>query len=209
MFPDEDIPLIALDIETRPMMRDDPVRLSVAKAASYSNLQVITAIAMLTVAESDDDQVVVFSGAEDRMLTDLDRALSRSANHMLLTFNGMRHDLPIIELRAIHLGLFGHPGLSGLQARRHLDLMRLIPFPCSLEALAASTNLSPPLTQAGLTAPEKCELDVLTTYLAYLQLREFRTGNTARLMRLWRGLANDIRERRRAGHLAHLFRDID
>lgn len=190
-------PLIVIDIETdvcdatyqrmAGTLRD-PIR--------HGSLNRIRALAAMTCEPSDRGWRYNLSscdGDEEHNLNLLANILAENPAFALLTFNGSKHDLPIVELRAIHAGSFQSLSLGRLHARRHYDLMQMVKTQCSLDTLGAAFRL-PRLDRRSYPGPaiswprRKCEFDVVKTLLAYFHLIAFRACKPALLTEQWIGL---------------------
>ena len=170
--------IIVLDVESRPLDRDDPIQRLVSNARDQIVLNTITAASILVAkAEPADVSVMSLVGNESEILVELDALLTQHIGHVLLTFNGARFDVPLLQMRALHHGLVRLAGIGGLAHRPHLDLMRAIGCRCSLEALAAALNLTNDAPVKGADPVDKCRSDVIHTYLCATYLAGFQSGN--------------------------------
>lgn len=175
--------LLVIDVESRPLHRDDPVNAAVARARDQILLNTITAAAVLVIDRRATEAVSLLSfvGFETEILEALDALLSAHPESALLTFNGKRFDLPLLQVRALHRGLFHLNGIGSIAKRPHVDLMRIIDCRTSLEALAASLNLIDVSTLRGLEPEEKCRMDVLYTFVAAMHLAAFEKREASKL----------------------------
>lgn len=127
--------LAALDIETAP----EPAAMDLLSGRGHPNtrniaVHAITAAAWLSLGEQEDGTWQVKRcrswGAPDdefEILLALDRELFdlASLSGQLVTYNGLRHDLPVIRRRAARHWLFEMSGLFPKQAIDHRDVMRV------------------------------------------------------------------------------------
>lgn len=198
--------LIALDIEADPPR---PTRSTVSgrqRAASriLGSVVRVTSFAVLDLAKSKAT-LQTCTGEESSILAELDDLLGSHIDALLLTFNGLSFDLPLIRWRATSHLMFGAHGLRTLADRDHVDVMRLLPDRPSLDSVATTFGID--VDPKGMSRAQKCELDVLQTLLIYLHADAYDRGDARFLSRGWSILKRDVDLRLR-GHLAPLFEGI-
>lgn len=176
--------VIVLDVESRPLERDEPLQRLVSRAREQIVLNTITAAAVLVVdTDADQAETQTVIGTEGRILEGLDAILRQHERHALITFNGARFDVPLLQVRALHHGLARLSGIGGLANKQHLDLMRAMRCRCSLEALGAALNLTGDELAVGADPEEKCRADVIHTYLCAAYLAGFQAGDMVAIRR--------------------------
>lgn len=129
----------------------------------------------------------------------------------LVTYNGFKHDLKVVQIRSMRHALFS-PSLAELHARRHVDVLHLSGGNQSLTSLIAALNLgrinrshSPRTAISAIR--QKCEYDVVATYLCMMHFISFREGCPGTLFAAWRSLTNHFLKVHCGGaHLSHLLR---
>ena len=178
-----DAELLVIDLESRPLDREDPLNGLVAKARDQVFLNTITAAAVLMIgcAPQRRPSLHSFSGPEPEILGQIDAVLRSKPEYTLLSFNGIRFDLPLLQVRALHRGLVNLCGIGAVRMRGHIDLMRTTGRLTSLEALAGALNLLDTMTPRGAMPEEKCRSDVVLTYLAAVHLAAFAMGDVHRI----------------------------
>ena len=137
------------------------------------------------------------SGDEGDLVERLDGVLSTAhvKGAALITFNGLAHDLPVIERRAARHWLFSAGRYSAWRkgGDLHLDLMRdgvgaaLGRWPSLVDCCAAFGVPATPVPCGPLdklTGPRrKCEVDVAATFILFLYDLAARTGEIAPMLR--------------------------
>ena len=124
----------------------------------------------------------------------------RGADGVVISFNGRRHDLPFLQLRRRHCGMFARSPLDryvGKGAGAHIDMMELLGadglrWPSLDEACTALGIPHRPHGEAVSTVPapiRKCETDVLATFLLYLVDQAAARGSARCLLEGWTALA--------------------
>ena len=202
---------VVLDIETAP----DPRPLATVTAGSAgqsSHSHVITAVAMLLATRGADvawtvDRLHCWHRPSDEhdILRSMQRALATELGDgaTLVTFNGIRHDVPTIRRRAAFHRMFGLRGWDLLTTTPHRDLMTDgISGPQSQWASLAQTcaGLGIPTDHAfaaaakGTTdvARRKCETDVCATFVLLLYTLAMETGEVSDLTNGWRALGRMV-----------------
>jgi hypothetical protein len=198
-----------LDLEVKP----DPqaVALAVARGSRMRpGLQMITAITMLSVEE---DATGAWMGhrlrsfglpdPEFELLMQLDEALAEfeERSPLLVTYNGIAHDLGVLRHRGARHWLFGLPGLDLLDRCQHRDMMRTgtrgwrDAWPTLRDALAGLGIAADPMVASGASrsveaAVRKCEVDVVGTYLLLLYELAIERGDPAVLVSGWSALSD-------------------
>ena len=219
-IPEHEAPLVGvLDIETGL----DPIAAGLvggtrAGLAGKVALHRVRAATLLT-ARTDGDtvEVVIRSwhvdpSGEDEVVAaiDADLAALGADGGRLATFNGRRHDLPVLRRRlAAHMRFDGRGVWSWLgRDAPHVDIMTDAQPAgakwASLQEEAAGLGIAMPAAPSARDpagAARQSEIDCATTYLVYLHLIAGATGNGRPLLAGWRGLAAAIA---REANLAHL-----
>ncbi len=106
----------------------------------------------------------------------------------LVTYNGRRHDLPILRRRAFVNSLSHRPAFQPYPPFDHEDAMLNLgpdPMGMAVPLIQAAGGLGIPVmhrfpTQAAFAATprmRKCQVDVLATFLLHLQTLSARSGN--------------------------------
>lgn len=197
-----------LDIETAP----NPRPLSAVPAGSAersSHSHVVTAVALLTAVRGDDadwtvdrlqswhrpsDEHDVLRALQCALATELGRGAT------LVTFNGVRHDVPTIRRRAAYHRMFGLRAWDLLVTVPHRDLMTDgISGPQAQWASLAQTcaGLGIPTDHAFAAAAKattdvarrKCETDVCATFVLLLYTLAMETGEPLDLKKGWKALS--------------------
>lgn len=142
-----------------------------------------------------------FEGDEEAILRELDRVAAEDKDSVLVTFAGLRHDLPVIAARSMASLSFGE-GLASLFLRPHIDCHLALPGDASLAGICDLLGLD--VVERFLTRSEKCEADVVRTLLILLHWKAFQLGDVDVLTDGWQVLVNskDLQSR---PHLAPLF----
>lgn len=153
---------------------------------------------------------------EQSLLAALDGELSETwrAGGLLVTHNGVLHDLPVCMRRCAHHGMFHATGLAAWQdARgRHADTMRLWGGRGeALEHLCAGLGIPASEAPAPASAPlrrlAKCEFDVAATAVLWMHHEAFRRGGVRWLATCWSDLGSFLLSRSHAmPHLVALAR---
>lgn len=200
-----------LDIETAP----DPWPLAAVPAGSAersSHSHVVTAVALLTATREGRAAWTVDRlhswhrpNGEHDILRALQRALATElgSGATLVTFNGVRHDLPTIRRRAAFHRMFGLKAWDLLLTAPHRDLMTDgISGPKAQWASLAQTcaGLGIPTDHAFAAAANattdvarrKCETDVCATFVLLLYTLAMETGEPADLTGGWLALRKTI-----------------
>lgn len=219
--------ICVLDIETAL----DPISLSILSTRPKdmpTALQRITAASLLWACQEDDGWTI--EGIETRLATDhfsdeheeailelVDTAIGRivRASGTLISFNGLAHDIPVLRRRA---GRHLRFDLANLLTRqpRHIDLMLgSTRADRSQWASLAHTAVGLGLPVGPLSrdetllsfAAQKCEADVVTTFLVALFEISMRTASERPLLLGWAALADRIEFMGARGqHLANFAR---
>lgn len=214
--------LAVLDIETTL----DPAAAAIAahrKGSLPTALQRVTTACLLVIDEDPSGawrtpalHTLAAPLSEFELLMRLDGLLADVADRdgLLVTYNGMAHDLPIIRRRCLRHWMFGLPGLAAAAAIDHLDLMlrqssgRRDRAPTLREACAAlGISAADPRTDTGASLPPdviKCQSDVVATFLLALFEMAYERGSEDVLVSGWEALASHLGGLRpRAMHLEH------
>ncbi len=203
---------VVLDIETAP----DPhpvVRIPSGSAVRSSMSHLITAAAMLVARRqeglswtvdairswhgAEHDEYAVLRGLQGALLPLLDTGAT------LVTFNGVRHDVPTIRRRAAFHRMFGSRTWPLLATAPHRDLMTdgLAGREAQWVSLAQSCiGLSIPWEHAFQTAAQatpgvaqrKCETDVCAEFVLLLYTLAMEHGHEFDLTHGWRALASHV-----------------
>lgn len=222
-IPSHEAPLVGiLDIETGL----DPIAMNLlggikSGLAGKAAMHRIRAATILTARDQVDGVEVglrswhIDALGEDELVATVDAELARLHDERgrLVTFNGRRHDLPILRRRlARHLRFDGGGVRRWVEAGApHFDLMS-DPQPsaakwCSLQEEAAGLGIAMPTTPGSRdasSAPRQSEIDCATTYLVYLHLLAGVVGSGKPLLDGWRGLATAISRDPNLSHLRPL-----
>ena len=137
--------------------------------------------------------------------------LGSSPSAPLVTYNGIKHDLKVVQIRSMRHGLFS-PSLADLHTRRHVDVLHLSGGNQSLSSLVAALYLGR-LDRSHLSRTviseirQKCEYDVVATYLCLMHFVSFQENYPVALFAAWKSLTNHFLKIHRGGsHLSHLLR---
>ena len=213
-------PIITLDIETGvcassvSSMRSAPQR----PLSHFVLNEVRAAAALIFITEGEGATFSLHSvdGADEAAnLQFVEELLNQHPDAAVLTFNGHRHDLPVLEIRALRQAMFDAKGLRTLQRRHHYGLLQVLGGHCSLDSYLSALrigglNMRPFPGRSTSARVRKCEYDVVATFLGFSNLMTFRAGAPEILLRHWR-LLREYLLRPGIGrpHLANLFDAID
>lgn len=221
------IAVIDLETETDPAaiaMIDRP-----PKEPGKALLRIATASQLLA-RETEDgwvvDEITTSPGIHDDpgldneedtlVALDATMRLLKSNNGRLITFNGARHDVPIIQRRAARHLRFDLKGILG-PLPRHLDMMVAVTQPYrsnwpGLQGYAAGLGipatytLDPRQTKVGRKIA-KGEVDVVITFLLLMYELAIRRGSALPVLQGWTALATFIEGKGAAGeHLKQYAR---
>ena len=199
--------IVVLDIETEP----DPFAVAIAPRGGPANrptLHRLSGFSIFAATESNDREWIDLAlesgddGDEYELLFALDAVLTREQERgaTLCTYNGIAHDLPVIERRMIANWLFALPGLQELQIMRHRDLMREVTkgyrstWP-SLQDLSAAygiptDHLLIPRNGPGRSLPvRKSQVDVIATFLLLAHDLSSKRAQSLTVSRAWLALS--------------------
>jgi hypothetical protein len=207
--------ICVLDLETAP----DPMALSLAglrkaeRAHGAAALHQITDATVLHAREEEDgswsgfqlSSYTVRDSDEAELLRSLDLDLDRLRRQdgTIVTYNGVRHDLPVLRRRAARHLMFDGSWILPDDKIRHYDLMLMAPGGRSgswskLRDAAAGLGIpvAHQLPTRGLgtatAGVRKSQVDVLATFLVMLHDVALRRGSSEPLRRGWRSLAQYI-----------------
>lgn len=206
---------LVLDIETAP----DPMATRFlpprerAKPMSTA-LHRLISVSMLTAHETSDGSWTVSSikttctepdGDEEVLLAAIDRQLAylHAQDGILVTFNGRRHDLVSIRMRAAAHRAFDLPGIGMIPSLRHHDVMtdsfvgggqwfKLRDVAAGLQ-IPASHEFGGQRGRAMSKASRKGEVDVAATFLVFLHDLAHDRNDAAPIVDGWRALGDYIR----------------
>jgi hypothetical protein len=208
--------ICVLDIETAP----DPFALALAglkhsdRANGAAALHQITDASVLHACEDEDGSWNAFElssftikdSSEDELLQSIDQHLHRLRKHngKIVTYNGVRHDLPMLRRRAARHLMFDGSWILPDEDVPHYDLMLMAPGGRSgswskLRDTAAGLGIpvAHQLPTRGLGTPtagvRKSQVDVVATFLILLHDLALRRGSDEPLRRGWRALSQFIR----------------
>lgn len=156
-----------------------------------------------------------FHGSEEDLLLEaiadvLDPLAEDGA--LMVTFNGRRHDLPILRRRAGHHMLFGRVGLTAWcgGTAKAIDLMNDLYWTPgnwpSLAQVCAGYGIAIPEIAGRSDIPlhlRKAEQDVAATFVAFLFERALTNRDGQSFMAAWSSLARTIQEG--GDRLSHLI----
>lgn len=222
--------IAAIDLETVP----DPVAEGLVAFArpsrrAHSALHRIDAFAWVAMAEAADgswkvDQLTSEGDGTDEfdLLFSIDGLLRglRERNGQLCSWNGSRHDLPVIFRRASRHWMFDLDGLFPPSPIMHLDLMSAGPgsrgsdWPKLREACAGvgiSCNPTPDgLALIGHPRVRKAEVDAIATLLLRLHQMAAQRRDRQMLVKAWTALVAFIQQHRPLdAHLAQFTRSVE
>ncbi len=223
--------ILVIDLETAP----DPMAVRLLPLRERSKpvsaaAHRIMAASMLEAEESADGgwcvcRVRTFSiddsTAEIDVIRAIDRALLLVANDggLLVSFNGRRHDITMMRMRAAAHLAFGMAGIASLSHISHRDLMtdsiagggqwfKLRDVAAGLGIPVAHDVPSSGLPAASRAA-RKGEVDVAATFLVFLHDLAHRRSDVAPVLDGWRALGDYIRRAGPVGqHLAQFRRHL-
>ncbi len=208
--------ICVLDIETAP----DPFALSLAglrhsdRANGAAALHQITDASVLHAREDEDGSWKAFElssftikdSSEDELLQSIDQHLHRlrEQNGKIVTYNGVRHDLPVLRRRAARHLMFDGSWILPDDDISHYDLMLMAPGGRSgswskLRDTAAGLGIpvAYQLPTRGIgtatAGVRKSQVDVVTTFLVLLHDVALRRGSGEPLRRGWRALSKYIK----------------
>lgn len=209
--------LIVLDIETTVCDETrQAFKTKLKEPLRHSTLRLITAISALVCSPGDPWTFNLSSFIKDerRALEGLDTLLRQHPDAALVTFNGLRYDIPTIEMRALHHFLFSSYGLAQIQRRKHYDLYDMLGRQCSLASLQACLAL-PVDDDVFLERSQfpyeqrKCEIDVVSTFLAFIQVTAFRLTDKQLVTNSWQAIGRHFATNQTGRrHLASLVRAV-
>lgn len=200
-----------IDIETAPRNGVGSGRRDgVAAADGISNHALTCATLLIVEEDPDGEQRPTLhsretSGDEAGLLAWLDSLLPDPEDHTLLvSFNGVGHDLVALRSRALATWSFAERRLARWTTGegRHLDLMlalssdgrgRWPSLAAACGSLSIPAKILPPRSARDARAvllSNQC--DVVATHLLHLHLRAFETGSALPLARGWLALAEAL-----------------
>lgn len=223
--------ICVLDIETAP----DPLALALARKKSVSEAsgplhRIVSASALFAseleanawsnISIRSEHDFEAKAGGEERVITTIDRWMQEVAagDGLLVTYNGVRWDLPTITRRAARHLMFSMPGIMCDPPLRHQDLMYAGERSASSKWFSlrdAAAGLGIPvhsqIEERGLGAANKAvrkgEADVVATFLLLVYEVSMKRRSPAPVITGWRALGDHIRQMGPHGeHLAQYRR---
>lgn len=171
---------------------------------------VVSKIVSTTPREREEEDVVRFV---DQQLASV---LARGGT--LITYNGLRFDLPFLRRRAAAHLMFDLPGLVGADSSRHIDVMTIAharrdgkwaELRHAAQSLGIPTSHQVPAHGIGATSAgvRKSQLDVAMTFLVLLFELSIMRRDAGAVIDGWRALGRYIAEMGPHGdHLAQFRR---
>ncbi len=204
---------VVVDIETAPPRSSaSPTELGSAKQTSATHE--ITAIAVLIASrDAGPSWTVETIQSWDRSRCDefeILLALNRklvgllSAATTVVTFNGIRHDLPVIRRRAAVHRMFDLSAWASLLRCRHRDLMTdgmggpgaqwmSLRNTCNSLLIPTESNFAKAAMATTDVARRKCETDVCSTFVLLLYTLAMEAADERELVNGWHALATYTR----------------
>jgi len=202
-FPD----LFILDLEASPSGQRATSNRLTTRDRSHISRSVIGVASILAISEEGKKATLrTLEGEEAAILAEIDDLLLKGQDHLLVTFNGTHFDLPLLRVRALVNHLFGLRAIGSIWNRPHQDVMKLFPGPLSLSGCSELLGLD--IDERVMTRRQKCEADVVRTYLVWLHFTALTHGDGSVLLQGWRTLASDLSGPSLA-HLVPLFDGLE
>lgn len=222
--------IAAIDLETVPdPLAEGLVAFARPTRRAHSALHRIDAFAWVAMVEKADgewkvDRLTSEGDGTDEfdLLLSLDELVRdlRERNGQLCSWNGSRHDLPMIFRRATRHWMFDLDGLFPPSPIHHLDLMsagaglRESDWPKLREACAGvgiSCNPTPDgLALIGNPRVRKAEVDAIATLLLRLHQLAGQRQDRRILVKAWSALVDFIRQNRPLdAHLSQFTRSVE
>lgn len=208
---DDDV-FVVIDIETAPP-RSSPFALPLGSLERTSLSHEITAIAILIAARQTDAAWRITTvqswnssqHSEFEILLALNRRLAPLLvqGATLVTFNGIRHDVPAIRRRAAFHRMFELTTWRAMLTCRHRDLMvdgitgrqarwSSLKDTCHSLHIPCESDFPSAARATVEVTRRKCETDVCSTYVIFLYLLALETGDDRDLSKGWRALADYV-----------------
>jgi hypothetical protein len=204
---------IVLDIETAPP-RSSPTPILLGSRDRTSVSHEITAVAMLVAGRASGPTWTIDSlhswdrsrHSEFDILLGLNRKLVGllSAGATLITFNGIRHDVPGIRRRAAFHRMFELSAWESLLSCHHRDLMidgmsgphaqwSSLRDICQALYIPTDSNFAKAAQATVDAARRKCETDVCSTFALLLYTLALEAADEKELIHGWHALADHMR----------------
>ena len=218
--------IIVLDIETAP----DPYLLSFAPSRlskDHPSLHAVTGYSILAAEEDQNGDWSVTDLAspqntdEYEILFELDEMVTPAIEQeaTLVTYNGISHDVLMIQRRMGAHMLYALPSQSGLARMKHRDMMREVStgprnWPslqqlCAIYSIPSNHLLIPSRGPIAPTHERKSQVDVIATYLILAHRLAGERGSSAVVGKAWLALASFLNDKGKVNpHLAQ-FLDKD
>ena len=199
-------PILVLDIESAP----DPRSVAIAGRGSQisrSALHRLMAVSTLSATEGEDGSwtdIAITSAAgpvELSLLTGVAEQveLLAAAGGTLVTYNGTRHDLPVLRRRAQANWAFGLEGIAAMADMPHIDLINPVSGAMRTPAALRDACAGLGITMNHLIVPReadplaatvrKGQCDVSATFLLLLHEVALARRNARPLIAGWRALS--------------------
>lgn len=159
-----------------------------------------------------------FSETEVEVLGRLEQTLTNRGDALLVTYNGLAFDLPVVRRRAIRHLLFDHHALNGRSPMPHFDLIyersprgsrafASLAERCAVYSISCDPLYSAETPLMRLTRTErKCQVDVAATFFLFLHELASARGCADWLASGWD--AFEVLVNARKGSTSHLMQFV-